>query len=134
MMILYCAHPRLNRCSGTHGTESGAEWTAVMVLFPGTSVVLNSLFGKLQREVVTSSAEVNPDMLLRGAASEAHRKLFLSDLLMVLLSVNFSSPTASFKAAIKPLQMMFCLLTASSSTAFNLCFNLLNSIVQFVLS
>lgn len=99
-MILCCAHSRLNPCGGTHGAESRAGWTALMALFTGTSAVLSSLFGQLQREVVTSSAEVNPDMLLCSAASEAHRKLLLNHLLMVLLSVNFSSPTAHFKAAI----------------------------------
>lgn len=113
---------------------SGAEWTALMALFTGTSAVLSSLFGQLQREVVTSSAEVNPDMLLCGAASEARRKVLLNDLPMVLLSVNFSSPTAYYKAAIKLLQMMFCLLAASISAAFNLCFNFFNSVAQFVLS
>lgn len=71
-----------------------------MAVFTGTSAsaVLSSLFGQLQREVVTSSAEVNPDMLLCGAESVAHRKLLHIDLLIVLLSVNFSSPTAFFKA------------------------------------
>lgn len=85
--------------------------------------MLSSLFGQLQREVVTSSAEVNPDMLLCRAASEARHKLLLNHLLVVLLSVNFCSHTAYFKVPIKLLQMMFCLLTASVSMAFNLCFN-----------
>lgn len=45
-------------------------------MFTGTSAsaVLGSLFGQLQGEAVTSSAEVNPDMLLFGAASVGHRK------------------------------------------------------------
>lgn len=79
-----------------------------MAVFTGTSAsaVLSSLFGQLQREVVTSSAEVNPDMLLCGAESAAHRKLLHNDLPKAPLSVNFSSPTAFFKAGIKLLQMM----------------------------
>lgn len=51
--------------------RAGAGWTALMAVFTGTSAsaVLSSLFGQLQGEVVTSSAEVNPDMLLGGAES-----------------------------------------------------------------
>lgn len=65
----------------------------LMALFTGASAVLTSLFGQLQREVVTSSAEV------------ANRKLLHNDHLIGLLAVNLSSATAYFKAAVELLQI-----------------------------
>lgn len=65
----------------------------VAVFMGSASAVLGSLFGQLQREVLTSPAEVNPDMLVCGAATSAAPH----DFLIVLLGVDAGFPQLRFR-------------------------------------
>lgn len=74
----------------TRGNKSGAEWMVLVAVFMGSaSAVLGSLFGQLQREVLTSPAEVNPDTLVCGAATVWATSAAPHDFLIVLLSASF---------------------------------------------
>lgn len=69
----------------------------VAVFMGSASAVLGSLFGQLQREVLTSPAEVNPDTLVGGAATVWATSAAPHDFLIVLLSVDSSFPQLRFR-------------------------------------
>lgn len=105
-MVLYPTHPwvrilcwsRGALSERTRGNKSGAEWMVLVAVFMGSaSAVLGSLFGQLQREVLTSPAEVNPDRLVCGAATVWAASAAPHDFLIVLLSVDASFPQLSFR-------------------------------------
>lgn len=70
----------------------------MMVVFMGTtSSLLFSLFGQLQREDLTSPAEVNPDTLVCGATTVWVNPTALDDLLTNLVNAGQSHSQLHFR-------------------------------------
>lgn len=80
----------------------------VAVFMGSASAVLGSLFGQLQREVLTSPAEVNPDTLVCGAATVWAASAAPHDFLIVLLNVDASFPQLHFRVVSHQL-INFCI-------------------------
>lgn len=80
----------------------------VAVFMGSASAVLGSLFGQLQREDLTSPAEVNPDTLVCGAATVWATSAAPHDFHIVLLSVDASFPQLHFRVISRQL-INFCI-------------------------